>query len=384
MVRPRQVVILAVLLAATALAAQSQTLQPQPSGHQPYFVDRAYEDVQPVNGKGGSDISGPYVPVRNWPQPLAGGRMFSEAATVFALSPDRILVGARLTKEPWPIAYNWDMREAFAILAAERWKAFRDPKETHRLTVFDRNGAMVDHWKQWDKTIPRMQFIRVNADDPQGYVYITGRGMVMKFTLDGERHVYTIGPDDVPTHDGQMSFSPEGMTFHPDGGFYVVSKERVIRFSEGGKYLSEFGKGGSGPGELDGAHDVFFDREGGRLYVADKDNHRIQIFDENGRYLDEWPNIVGPSIVRMSADRKSVWVACLFTAKFLKFDLEGRLQTSWGTQGFGPGGIIGGIHDFSTDSEGNLYIADHSNTVQKLSPRKDGNPAWMIGQLLPY
>jgi len=387
MFRPRQFVFLTIVLAATTLGAQQipQIPQPLPSGHTASKLDHVtYEAVMPVNGKGGSDISGPYVPVRNWPQPLQDGRVFGFTATVFALSPDRVIVGVRNTKEPWPIPSNWDMREAFAVLAADHLTAFRNPQQTHKLSVLNRDGAISDYWEQWDQTIPNMQFIRVNADDPQGHVYITGRGMVMKFTRDGERLVYTIGTDDVPTREGQERFGPEGMTFHPDGGFYVVSKERVIRFSKDGEYLSEFGKAGSGPGEFNDAHDLFFDREGRRIYVADKDNHRIQVFDENGRHLDTWPNIVGPAVIRMTEDRKYIWTVGLYTAKFLKFDLNGRLQASWGTQGFGPGGITGGIHDFSTDSEGNLYIADHGDTVQKLRPHEDGNPAELLGQLLPY
>ena len=156
------------------------------------------------------------------------------------------------------------------------------------------------------------------------------------------------------------------------------------RFSKDGEYLSEFGKAGSGPGEFNDVHDVFLDREGGRIYLSDKDNHRVQVFDENGRFLDLWPNIIGPSIVRITADRKYIRVMGMFTSKFLKFDLDVRFQTSWGTHGFAPGGITGGIHDLSTDSEGNLYIADHSNTVQKLRPRKDGNPEQLLGHLLPY
>jgi len=376
MFRPRLTVLLAVVLAGTAFGVRSQ--------HITQALDMAYEDVQPVNGKGGSDISGPYVPVRNWPQPLEGGRMLSNAASVFPLSPDRVIVGVRRTRGPWPIAYNWDMREAFTVLGAQIGvAAFRDPEETHKLTVLDRNGKIIEYWKQWDK-LRSIQFIRVNPDDPEGHVYVTGAGQIMKITSDGKRLVYTITSKDIPTRDGVGGFAPEGMTFHPDGSFYVVSRDRVLRFSEDGKLLSDFGKGGSGPGEFKGAHDLFLDREGGRLYVADKDNQRIQILDENGRYLDEWPNIVGASLVSMTADRKYIWVSSVYTAKFLKFDLNGRLQESWGTQGFGPGAITGGIHDFSTDSEGNLYIADHSNAVQKFSPRKDGKPAELIGQLLPY
>ncbi len=72
--------------------------------------------------------------------------------------------------------------------------------------------------------------------------------------------------------------------------------------------MSEIGKAGSGLGELDRVHDVFFDPVGKRIYAADRSNHRVQIFDENGRYLDHWPNIVGPSALRMTEDRKYLWV----------------------------------------------------------------------------
>ncbi|NIO63448.1 MAG: 6-bladed beta-propeller, partial [Gammaproteobacteria bacterium] len=76
----------------------------------------------------------------------------------------------------------------------------------------------------------------------------------------------------------------------------TVSTERVIHFSEDGKYLSEFGTRGRGPGQLNGAHDLFYDKEGGRIYVADRNNHRIQIFDKEGNYIDHWPNIVAPAV----------------------------------------------------------------------------------------
>ncbi len=365
------------------VAAQAPV--PQASQHpDAYIIDIAYEDVQPVNGKGGSDISGPYVPVRDWPKPLPGGRVYGTTASIVAESPDSIIVAARSTMDPWPIPYSWDLREAHIILGAERLAAFRNKQHTHKLTVLDRQGNIKEYWKQWDHVFPSIQFVRISQYDPDNHIYVTGRGLLMKFTRDGKQRLYTIGPDDVPTGEGQEEFGPEGMTFHPDGSYWVASSDRIIRFSNDGQYLSEIGRGGSGPGELDRVHDVFYDPVGKKIYAADRSNHRVQIFDEDGNYIDHWPNIVGPSELRMTADRRYLWVMDLFTAKFLKFDLNGKLITSWGTQGFAPGAITGGVHDFTTDSEGNLYIADHSNTVQKFRPRPDGNPEQLIGELLPY
>ena len=372
-----------VLFAFTTLNAQSQILT---STNHPDMVnfEIGFEEVDPVNGKGGSGLSGPYSPIRGWPEPPEAGRMLADVPSVFVITPDRVIVGSRRTKDPWPIPYTWDARSIYNVLAIDRMGIYRRPKSSHKITVYNREGKMIEHWKQWDDMFPSIQFIRISPYDPEGHVYVTGRGKITKFSNDGKKLIYVIDPEDVPTKVDQGTFFPEGMTFLPDGSFMTISTERVIHFSEDGKYLSEFGTRGRGPGQFNGAHDLFYDKEGGRIYVADRNNHRIQIFDKAGKYLDHWPNIVAPAVVRMTEDRKYLWVADVFTAKFLKFDLEGRLQTAWGSWGFGPGAITGGIHDFTTDEEGNLYIADHSNDIQKFRPREGGDPNQLIGRLLPY
>ena len=79
-----------------------------------------------------------------------------------------------------------------------------------------------------------------------------------------------------------------------------------------------------------------------RLYVADRANSRIQVFDENGQFLDVWPNIKRPYYTMMSQDQH-LWIADGITQKFLKFDLNGRLipSATWGTFGAFPGRVLG-------------------------------------------
>jgi NHL repeat-containing protein len=74
-----------------------------------------------------------------------------------------------------------------------------------------------------------------------------------------------------------------------------------------------------------------------RLYVSDRSNSRIQVFDENGKFLDVWPNVRRPYSFLLSEDQH-LWVADGITQKFLKYDLTGRLLYSWGTFGAFPGG----------------------------------------------
>ena len=94
---------------------------------------------------------------------------------------------------------------------------------------------------------------------------------------------------------------------------------------------------------------------------------------------------MAPYTLRLSCDGH-IWVGDGFTQKFLKYDLDGRLLTSWGQFGIAPGATWG-IHYFDTDDEGNLYICeDYGDRVQKYRPRSDIDPAdpRLIGPLVRY
>jgi sugar lactone lactonase YvrE len=108
-----------------------------------------------------------------------------------------------------------------------------------------------------------------------------------------------------------------------------------------------------------------------RIYVCDRGNHRIQIFDENGKYLNEWDNITGPSDIKIAGN--TAWVVSGRGNRLLQYDIaSGRLLTYWGTYGTGTG-QFDDPHYISVDSEGNLYVANFSNLkvgVDKYVPRQ--------------
>src|SRR6185436_19901444 len=93
-----------------------------------------------------------------------------------------------------------------------------------------------------------------------------------------------------------------------------------------------------------------------KVYASGRANSRIQVFDENGKFLDAWPNIRRPYSLLMSKDQH-LWVTDGSTQKVLKYDLTGKLLYSCGTFGAFPGGFWG-VHQFHVDSEGSLYTAD--------------------------
>ena len=141
----------------------------------------------------------------------------------------------------------------------------------------------------------------------------------------------------------------------------------------------EWGKPGDGPGEFNLPHGIAIDAQG-RVYVVDRSNSRIQVFDLNGKYLDQWPGLRLPLYISVSKDQH-VWVSSGRSNKMLKYDLNGHLLYSWGTFGAQPGHLWG-VHSFDTDSEGDLYIGEvFAGRAQKLRPRKGADPKFLVGPL---
>jgi sugar lactone lactonase YvrE len=129
---------------------------------------------------------------------------------------------------------------------------------------------------------------------------IAGKGhVVVKFSPEG-KVLMTLGmagmAGDPPGHLNEpcdVATAPNGDIFVADGHSGQDSDatpstvSRIVKFSKDGKYIKSFGKWGSGPGEIKTPHGIAFDSKG-RLFVADRGNNRLQIFDQDGKFLEEW------------------------------------------------------------------------------------------------
>ena len=175
---------------------------------------------------------------------------------------------------------------------------------------------------------------------------------------------------------------PADVAFLPDGSLLVAdgyAGTRVVKFDASGRYVMSFGTRGNGPGQFSLVHCVAVDARG-RIYVADRNNSRVQVFDAAGQYLDQWP-IRRPNHLLMTEDQ-FLWLSDGAVNRFAKFDLNGRLQTYWGVTGAYQG-AMDNPHKFSVDPDGNLYVADYANNrVQKFRPRANADRSRLIGR--PY
>jgi streptogramin lyase len=129
------------------------------------------------------------------------------------------------------------------------------------------------------------------TDDAQGAV--AGKGhQVLKFAPDGTLLMRLGKPGVAGTRDGEFN-RPSDVVVAPNGDVFVAdghgadSNARIVKFSKDGRFIKTWGKRGSALGEFDNPHGLAMDSQG-RLFVADLRNFRIQIFDQEGRFLDQW------------------------------------------------------------------------------------------------
>jgi NHL repeat len=338
--------------------------------------------------KGGGDVTGSYELVAGWPQNWCGeGFVIGSTAGIWAETPDRVIVFARgclpRLENPGTLVPT---RNASGFDLAQKDSA-RHPRWDHIVNIVDRNGRLVESWEQHNKLFVRPHRVLVSPYDTDRHVWLVDDGAhaIYKFTRDGKQLVMTLGTPRMPGNDETHFARPTDVAFLPDGTFFVsdgYTNTRVVKFDRNGKYLTSWGMRGTPPNEtrpyyMNTVHAVVTDKQR-RVYVSDRANHRIQIFDENGKFLDAWPNVPLPYSLLMTDDQ-FLWSASGETQKFTKYDLNGRLLAAWGTFGAFPGGFWG-VHQFHVDSEGGLYTADvHVGRPQKFRPRPGADANRLIG-----
>ena len=161
----------------------------------------------------------------------------------------------------------------------------------HPMCVFDREGNLLRTWGEG--IYPRAHGVFMAPDDT---IWLTDDGdhTVRQCTLDG-KILLTIGVPGKPAP--YMSGDPFHRCTHtamsPQGDLYVsdgYGNSRVHKYSPDGKLLFSWGSPGTDPGQFNIAHNICCDPDGW-VYVADRENHRVQVFDGNGKYETQWNNM---------------------------------------------------------------------------------------------
>ena len=249
----------------------------------------------------------------------------------------------------------------------------------HPVVVYSREGAVLAIWgDQFEKGAHGLH-IRQEADGEYLYFTDVARHCVVKCTLDG-RELWTLGTPGQVGAAGEPFNRPTDVAFTPEGDFYVsdgYGNARVHHFDPDRKLIRSWGGPGSGPGQFNLVHDVWFDTRGGqrRLWVCDRMNHRIQIFSPEGEFIEEKTGLCRPNGIWVDADGY-VYVAEL-DARVTIFDPNDRMIGQIGGE---PSPAAGGLlkpHAIWGDSQGSLYIAEVENgaRIQRFTRIRPGPSA---------
>jgi len=294
-----------------------------------------------------------------------------------AISSD-VIVGTppyqyRLVADWAKLPDGWSFTDVAAVAVDKADRVYVFNRGEHPMMVFDRDGNFLRSWGE--NLFKRAHGLHIGPDES---LYCTDDGdhTVRKCTLEG-KVLLEIGIPGKPSP--AMSGEPFNRCTHtalsPQGDIYIsdgYANARVHKYSAGGKHILSWGEVGSDPGEFNIPHNIVTDPEGW-VYVADRENHRVQVFDGNGKYETQWNNLHRPCGLFMQdgvcyigelPGHQKINIA--FTnlgprVTILKSNGErvGRVDQRSGL----PEGQMLAPHGIALDSHGDMYVGEVSYTI---------------------
>ena len=226
------------------------------------------------------------------------------------------------------------------------------------MVLFDREGNFLDGWRDGILDAEAAHGLNFDAG---GNLWCTeyASHCVRKMSPSGEE-LLTIGTPGKPGAEGDPFRRPTDVAFDSQGFLYIsdgYDNARVHKYSAAGELLKSWGKPGTGPGQFDISHCVRVDPDD-RVMVCDRSNDRIQIFDTEGSYLEEWGDLSEPDTIHI--DNNGIVYVAELNQRVSIFNLQGELLCRWGRgkRTDTPGEFKGCPHGIWTDSRGDLYISE--------------------------
>lgn len=264
---------------------------------------------------------------------------------------------------------GWNFGECSGVSIDKDDNVWIFNRGAHPVMQFDKSGKMLQAWTE--VPVNAAHGLRVDRDGNIWTVDVAAH-RVMKFTPAG-RLLMMIGQvaGGAGTNDTKDGFNrPTNLAFAPNGDFFVSDgyvNSRVVRYNKDGEYITHWGRKGTGDGEFDLVHDVALDTQG-RVYVADRLNQRIQIFDQSGKFLGKWTGIGAPWGLDFVARENALYMCDGVNNRIVKLNLDGQILGVLSSYGKVPG-KLDFPHSIAVDSTGAIYVAEIKNwRVQKFIP----------------
>jgi DNA-binding beta-propeller fold protein YncE len=283
---------------------------------------------------------------------------------------------------------GWSFHEVADVAVDSKDRVYVFSRGKHPMIVFDREGKFLSSWGEG--VFKRPHGVTIGPDDTL-YCVDEGDHTVRKCTLEGQI-LMTLGTTGqaAPFQSGRPFNRPTKVALDPKNAEIYVSdgygNSCVHKYSPDGKLLFSWGEPGTDPGEFNIVHSICTDREG-LVFVADRENHRLQIFEPDGKYITQWNNMHRPCGLHISdTQQQLVFIGELapalsvnknfpnLGARISIYNIKGKRLTRLGdiSPGEAPNQFVA-PHSVVRDSNGDLYVGEVSWTAlgSKLSPPRE-------------
>jgi DNA-binding beta-propeller fold protein YncE len=240
-----------------------------------------------------------------------------------------------------------------------------DPIQEPTILMWSGEGTLL---KSWGAGLFRLPHGLSIDDENNVWVTDVALNQVFKFSHEGELEL-VLGEAGIEGWDEIHFAQPADVEFGPNGTVYVADGYvncRIMNFSKDGEYRFEWGECGNGAGQFDIPHDLEIDAEG-KVYVADRENDRVQIFSSNGQFIKEWRSggTWRPYGIALSPDGNSLYIVdggeqpseLPDRSGVVILDHSGRQIGRFGRFGNQDGQFMMG-HDIALGAASEVYVVD--------------------------
>jgi DNA-binding beta-propeller fold protein YncE len=271
---------------------------------------------------------------------------------------------------------GWSFRDVTGVSIDKEDRVYVLNRGEHPVIVFDRDGNLL---KTWGEGL--FENAHGAAIAPDGSIYCTDdrAHVIYKFNQQGKL-LQTIGKKGqasdtgyIPDyHDIFWSLTniarsgppfnrPTGVAIAPSGELYIsdgYGNARVHKFTADGKLLFSWGEPGYQPGHFRLVHYIALDNRG-RVWIADRENSRLQIFDGDGNFLEQWEDFLRPTDMKIKNDVVYVSELC---QRVSILSIEGKVLSRFGNSGGKDQktALFLAPHTIAVDSRGDIYVGEVS------------------------
>jgi len=265
----------------------------------------------------------------------------------------------------WPnLPASWTLGPVagVAVDSVGRYYVLHRGKQAPPLICFDRTGEVLRSWGEGEYQRPHM----VKCDDDNNVWLIDDIGHILYLYSPEGTVLKTLGIKGVSGTDHTHFNQPTDIAFGLQGEFYVADgygfgNKRVVRFDKNLQYLGEWGSEGEGKGQFILPHGITTDRKGW-VYVADRNKWRVQIFNADGEFQDQWTHIGRPSNI-VYPDDGHFYTCDATNGRVTKVDESGSIIGFFGVPGHDVG-QLSSSHDIAVADNGDILIAQLDGRTQ--------------------